>query len=106
MRRFVNRKNHIPKILHLCGIPPLHAGRLVVTAKGVCYNYKRKRNAAAPAAATEGDAMKLFHLSDLHLGKRLCEQSLLEDQREILRRMNEQDPELKLELSTYDIPER
>lgn len=26
--------------------------------------------------------------------------------REILRRMNEQDPELKLELSTYDIPER
>ena len=31
--------------------------------------------------------MKLFHLSDLHLGKRLCEQSLLEDQREILRRI-------------------
>ena len=31
--------------------------------------------------------MKLFHLSDLHLGKRLCEQSLLEDQREVLRRI-------------------
>ena len=31
--------------------------------------------------------MKFAHLSDLHLGKRLCEQSLLEDQREILRRI-------------------
>ena len=29
--------------------------------------------------------MKLFHLSDLHLGKRLCEMSLLEDQAYILK---------------------
>lgn len=29
--------------------------------------------------------MKLFHLSDLHLGKRLCEMSLLEDQEYILK---------------------
>lgn len=28
--------------------------------------------------------MKLFHLSDLHLGKRVCEQSLKEDQEDIL----------------------
>lgn len=29
--------------------------------------------------------MKLLHLADLHLGRRLCEQSLLEDQREMLQ---------------------
>lgn len=33
--------------------------------------------------------MKLFHLSDLHLGKRLCEVSLLEDQEHILKRILE-----------------
>ena len=33
--------------------------------------------------------MKLFHLSDLHLGKRLCEVSLLEDQEYILKRILE-----------------
>lgn len=31
--------------------------------------------------------MKLIHLSDLHLGKRLCEQPLLEDQRAVLRQV-------------------
>ena len=29
--------------------------------------------------------MKLIHLSDLHLGKRVCEMSMLEDQAYILR---------------------
>lgn len=33
--------------------------------------------------------MKLMHLSDLHIGKRLCEQSLLEDQTYILDRIVE-----------------
>ena len=28
--------------------------------------------------------MKLFHMSDLHLGKRIHERSLIEDQRDIL----------------------
>ena len=31
--------------------------------------------------------MRLFHLSDLHLGKRLHEYSLLEDQRDILEKI-------------------
>ncbi len=31
--------------------------------------------------------MKIFHLSDLHLGKRLCEYSLIEDQKYILERI-------------------
>lgn len=31
--------------------------------------------------------MKLFHLSDLHLGKRLCGVSLIEDQRDILEKI-------------------
>lgn len=31
--------------------------------------------------------MKLFHLSDLHLGKRLCGVSLLEDQRDMLKQI-------------------
>ena len=31
--------------------------------------------------------MKLFHLSDLHLGKRVNEFSMLEDQQYILSRM-------------------
>ena len=34
--------------------------------------------------------MKIFHLSDLHLGKRLNEFSLLEDQRYILNEILEQ----------------
>ena len=43
--------------------------------------------------------MKLFHLSDLHLGKRLNEYSLLEDQRyilmnECLRLIDEKKPEI------------
>ena len=33
--------------------------------------------------------MKLFHLSDLHLGKRLCGVSLIEDQRDILEKITE-----------------
>ena len=28
--------------------------------------------------------MKLLHIADLHLGKRVCEYSMLEEQREIL----------------------
>lgn len=31
--------------------------------------------------------MKLFHLSDLHLGKRVCERSLTDDQRDILNQI-------------------
>ena len=31
--------------------------------------------------------MRLFHLSDLHLGKKLNEASLLEDQRHMLRQV-------------------
>lgn len=31
--------------------------------------------------------MKLFHLSDLHLGKRLCGVSLAEDQRDMLEKI-------------------
>ena len=33
------------------------------------------------------DAMKLLHLSDLHLGKRVGEVSLLEDQRDMLQKL-------------------
>ena len=29
--------------------------------------------------------MKLLHIADLHLGKRVCEYSMIEDQRHILR---------------------
>lgn len=31
--------------------------------------------------------MKLFHLSDLHIGKRVCERSLIEDQKDIINRI-------------------
>ena len=31
-----------------------------------------------------GGTMKLFHISDLHLGKRIYEFSMLEEQRELL----------------------
>ena len=34
--------------------------------------------------------MKIFHLSDLHLGKRVCSQSLIEDQKHILDQITEQ----------------
>ena len=34
--------------------------------------------------------MKIFHLSDLHLGKRVCSQSLIEDQKHILNQIIEQ----------------
>lgn len=34
--------------------------------------------------------MKIFHLSDLHLGKRVCSQSLIEDQKHILKQITEQ----------------
>ena len=34
--------------------------------------------------------MKIFHLSDLHLGKRVCSQSLIEDQKHILDQIIEQ----------------
>ena len=31
--------------------------------------------------------MKIFHLSDLHLGKRVCERSLISDQKDILNQI-------------------
>ncbi len=44
-----------------------------------------------------GDRMKLFHLSDLHLGKRLNEYSLIDDQRHILNQtltmMDDESPD-------------
>lgn len=33
--------------------------------------------------------MKIFHLSDLHLGKRVCERSLIPDQKDILRQISD-----------------
>ena len=44
--------------------------------------------------------MKLFHISDLHLGKRIYEFSMLEEQREllleILRSIDEEQPQALL----------
>ena len=34
--------------------------------------------------------MKFIHLSDLHIGKRVNEMSMLEDQEHYLKRLNEQ----------------
>lgn len=53
--------------------------------------------------------MKLLHLSDLHIGKRLCEMSLLEDQRYILRQILGQIERLRPEAvliagDVYDKP--
>ena len=47
-----------------------------------------------------GETMKLFHISDLHLGKRIYEFSMLEEQREllleILRSIDEEQPQALL----------
>ena len=44
--------------------------------------------------------MRFLHLSDLHLGKRVCEFSMLEEQREllleILRSIDEEQPQALL----------
>ena len=39
----------------------------------------------APYGALERKLMKLLHIADLHLGKRVCEYPMLEDQRAVLR---------------------
>ena len=53
--------------------------------------------------------MKLFHISDLHLGKRIYEFSMLEEQREllleILRSIDEEQPQaLLISGDIYDKP--
>ena len=36
---------------------------------------------------TPGDTMRLLHIADLHIGKRVCEFSMLDDQRYILEQI-------------------
>ena len=55
--------------------------------------------------------MKLFHISDLHLGKRIYEFSMLEEQREllleILRSIDEEQPQaLLISGDIYDAADR
>lgn len=51
--------------------------------------------------------MKLFHISDLHLGKRIYEFSMLEEQREllleILRSIDEEQPQALLISGVFTI---
>ena len=53
--------------------------------------------------------MKLFHISDLHLGKRVYEFSMLEEQKELLRtilkKIDEEKPDaLLISGDVYDKP--
>ena len=53
--------------------------------------------------------MKLFHISDLHLGKRVYEFSMLEEQRELLQsvlnKIEEENPDVLLITGdVYDKP--
>ena len=52
-------------------------------------------------------AMKFIHISDLHLGKRVNEFSMLEDQRDILKKIltviDEEKPEAVFMLETSTI---
>lgn len=80
------------------------------TGENICYNYSirarpRPRGGGGPEPPrarqkAQADPVKFFHLSDLHLGKRLGEFSLLEDQRhilgEILRAVDAERPDAVL----------
>ncbi len=73
----------------------------------MAYNGRDKRQ--PPQSPPEGNSMKLFHLSDLHLGKRLNGFSLLDDQQyildEILQFVDSQHPDgILIAGDVYDKP--
>lgn len=81
--------------------------RTLVSNKHVCYYIDRKSHGEAGQEKVRN--MKLFHLSDLHLGKRLNEYSLMDDQRyilqEILSLVDEESPDAVLICGdVYDRP--
>ena len=55
--------------------------------KGVCAHSIRKFHYAENAVQKRGRAMKFLHISDLHLGKRINEFSMTEDQKFILNQI-------------------